>query len=324
VSTPQTNAFTNLVAARTDAQRIADLVAGTPTQDALVLALSPLTVGATYRQGSQNISSGPFNQYLAMWLRSNMADIAPQVMALMDAAVEDQRALADAELASLGLGGGAVTPPSVVPLEPYTGAAGQLFSYQITASGLGDSVTYALVNAPSWLSVNPNTGLVTGTPPTSGSFSFGFTITSCVTNTECATTDENTIDIKITDTGAPRFVYQRYSFFDFPSSMPPNPYADRLQATVGQPFSFTFEDGVDVFNAPLASWSIITTGHQRPTGDVSITPTTMPPGITFNPTTGEISGTPSPATWGSWWFMITVETDLGSAQLSLGLNINQS
>ena len=67
----------------------------------------------------------------------------------------------------------ALTSPSTL-----AGSNGRSVSYQISANpahgltGYNSSISYSLLNAPSWLSVGSTSGLVTGTPPTSGTYNF--------------------------------------------------------------------------------------------------------------------------------------------------------
>jgi hypothetical protein len=55
---------------------------------------------------------------------------------------------------------------------------GKSVSYQITTdaaygmTGYNSTITYSLLNKPSWLSVNGTTGAVSGTPPSAGTYSF--------------------------------------------------------------------------------------------------------------------------------------------------------
>ncbi|NBS27085.1 MAG: hypothetical protein EBS81_12400, partial [Gammaproteobacteria bacterium] len=66
-----------------------------------------------------------------------------------------------------------VTSPSTMQ-----GAVGKSVSYQITTdaaygmSGYNSTITYTLLNNPSWLSVNSADGNVTGTPPSAGTYTF--------------------------------------------------------------------------------------------------------------------------------------------------------
>jgi hypothetical protein len=67
----------------------------------------------------------------------------------------------------------AISSPGVI-----RGAKGKSITYNITAdaayglTGYNASITYSLLNAPSWLSVVSSSGIVTGTPPSAGTYTF--------------------------------------------------------------------------------------------------------------------------------------------------------
>ena len=67
----------------------------------------------------------------------------------------------------------AITSPARI-----SGSTGKSISYQISENpaygmtGYDSSVSYELLNAPSWLSVGNTSGSVTGTPPAAGTYSF--------------------------------------------------------------------------------------------------------------------------------------------------------
>jgi hypothetical protein len=58
----------------------------------------------------------------------------------------------------------APSPPAITSASSATFTAGVKGSFQVTATGT-PTITYKLVGAPSWLSINASTGLFTGTPP---------------------------------------------------------------------------------------------------------------------------------------------------------------
>ena len=67
-------------------------------------------------------------------------------------------------------------PASVTVTGPSSVAVGSLYSASASAVGANPVATYSLAGAPSWLSVDPNAGTVTGTPPPgTGSFSYAVT-----------------------------------------------------------------------------------------------------------------------------------------------------
>ena len=73
----------------------------------------------------------------------------------------------------------ACTPIAVAPVfttytPPMTATVGQPYSYTFVATGV-PAATYTLSGAPSWLIIDPATGLVSGTPPTKTT-TFGYTV----------------------------------------------------------------------------------------------------------------------------------------------------
>ena len=68
--------------------------------------------------------------------------------------------------------------PSFVPgtRPPLTASVGQAYGYPFVATGLPAAITYALIGAPAWLSIDGN-GVVGGTPPT-GTTSFTYSVTA--------------------------------------------------------------------------------------------------------------------------------------------------
>ena len=77
-------------------------------------------------------------------------------------------------------GTGDVGAPKFAISSPGTikGAKGKSVTYDITAdaayglNGYNSSITYSLLNAPSWLSADSSSGTVTGTPPAAGTYTF--------------------------------------------------------------------------------------------------------------------------------------------------------
>jgi len=77
--------------------------------------------------------------------------------------------------ASNGVSPNATTPEFAVTVSaaptfttatpPTTGTTGQVYSYTFVATGTPSAITYSLVNAPTWLTIGAQNGVVTGTPP---------------------------------------------------------------------------------------------------------------------------------------------------------------
>lgn len=68
-------------------------------------------------------------------------------------------------------------PSFVLANPPLTGAVGQAYAYTFTAAGTPAPSFSLAAGAPAWLSINPSSGAVSGTPPT-GTTSFTFTVTA--------------------------------------------------------------------------------------------------------------------------------------------------
>ena len=78
---------------------------------------------------------------------------------------------------SLAVTGGALAaePPGfILAAAPKIVIAGGTYQAVFRASG---RPTYTIVNAPSWLSIDPATGVVSGTPPT-GTTSFSYIVSA--------------------------------------------------------------------------------------------------------------------------------------------------
>ena len=93
-------------------------------------------------------------------------------------------------------------PVFVLDSPPLTATSGQAYDYTFTASGT-PAPTYTLAaGAPSWLTVHPATGELTGTPP-SGTTSFSYAVTA--TNPQgAATAGPFAVTVSAAATGSPR------------------------------------------------------------------------------------------------------------------------
>ena len=74
-----------------------------------------------------------------------------------------------------------VAPPQIVSNPVTVDAVNSLYQYQFAATTtLPESVTYATTAAPNWLSLNPTTGVLSGTPTDIGTYSVTLTATDAL------------------------------------------------------------------------------------------------------------------------------------------------
>lgn len=143
----------------------------------------------------------------------------------------------------------------------------QAYNLQFTASG-GSSLTWSVASGslPTGLTLNPSTGLLSGTPTVLGDYHF-----------QIKTTDGNRSDVQTYNLS----VVEPLRITKF------TPIAE-----VGRPFDLT----------------LAATGGKGP---YTWTATGVPPGLTFDATTGKITGTPTAATAAS--LDVTVTDSVGTA-----------
>lgn len=255
----------------------------------------------------------------------------------------------------------ALAAPVITSPATATGTGGQAFSYQITASNLPSSfgVTGSL---PSGLSVNPSTGLISGTPTQSGSF----VVTISATNGAGTGTQSLTITIGLvtpvitsaataSGTGGQAFSYQITasnlpSSFGVTGTLPTgvtvNPTTGLISGTPTQ--SGTFNVTVTATNAagtgsqgltitiglaiPVITSSASASGTGGAAFTYQITATnlpssygvtgTLPPGVSVNPATGLISGTPTQS--GTFNVTVTATNAAGTGSQALFITIAPS
>ena len=70
----------------------------------------------------------------------------------------------------------AVTAPTLSAETLTSGTVSKNYTHKLTATGTG--ITWSISGNPSWLSINPNTGELYGTPTSSGTFKFTVTVTN--------------------------------------------------------------------------------------------------------------------------------------------------
>jgi sugar lactone lactonase YvrE len=150
------------------------------------------------------------------------------------------------------------TAPAIGPIitssSAATGKVGQPFQFQVTTTGASSSATLNAGGLPAGLSVNPVTGLISGTPKAEGSMS----VTLTVNDGNFSTT--STLQVTITSDPA----------------LPVIISANTVLLTPGEPFSYTI-------NAPAGGNPSDSTSYALAFA--------LPNGLSFNAQTGTISGT---------------------------------
>ena len=114
------------------------------------------------------------------------------------------------------------TPPSfTADTPPLTATVGTSYDYTFQATGTPDTITYSLADgAPTFLSIDPESGAVTGTPPV-GTTSFTYSVTA----SNGVSPDASAGPFTVTVNTPPSFT----------ADTPP------LTATVGSPYDYTFQ-----------------------------------------------------------------------------------
>ncbi|MGI2059880.1 beta strand repeat-containing protein, partial [Shewanella baltica] len=183
-----------------------------------------------------------------------------------------------ADLASFNISVNNVNDAPVITSTALTGATQDVaYSYSFTASDddIGDVLSFSVVTKPSWLSFNPATGVLSGTP----------------TNADVGS---HAVSLKATDAGS---LSAEQSFTLVVTNVNDAPVITSTALTgatqdVAYSYSFTASDD-DV-------------------GDVlSFSAVTKPSWLSFNPATGVLSGTPTNADVGSHAVSLKA-TDAGS------------
>jgi uncharacterized repeat protein (TIGR01451 family) len=188
-------------------------------------------------------------------------------------------------------------PPTVTnPLADQTATAGEAFSFTVPEDAFtdaeGDPLTYTATLAdgsplPDWLTFDPATGALSGTPDDGDAGDL-----------EIAVTAEDDQGNTVTDTFA-------LGVDDgIEENQPPtvtNPLADQT-ATAGEEFSFAVpEDSfTDPEGEPLTFTATLADGSP------------LPDWLTFDPATGELSGTPDDGDAGDLEIAVTAEDDQGN------------
>ena len=173
-------------------------------------------------------------------------------------------------------------PPTISGTPPTTVTAGQAYSFTPTASDPdGQTLTFAIVNKPSWATFNTSTGRLNGTPTTAQTGSYANVTISVSDGTAQASLAAFSIVVNAAPNQPPTI-----------SGTPPT------TVTAGQAYSFT----------PTAS---------DPDGQaLTFAIVNKPSWATFNTSTGRLNGTPTTAQTGSY-ANVTISVSDGAAQASL-------
>jgi beta-glucosidase-like glycosyl hydrolase len=274
---------------------------------------------------------------------------------------------------AVGTGTGTLTltvkpPPPVVSATPApsAGTVGTAYSYQVTASSSPTSYALASGSLPVGLSLNTTSGLISGTPTTAATSTFGITATNS-TGTSSAVSFSITINAAgtvpvITSAGTATGNVTNGFSYSIVATNTPTSYALTGTLPAGLTFSTTTgkitgtptaagASSVSLTatnssgtSSPLSltititaipnitsnSWTTATVGVAFTYSTVANnTPTsyaltgTLPAGLTFSTTTGQITGTPTAA--GSATVNITASNSYGaSPALGLGITVNPS
>jgi hypothetical protein len=147
---------------------------------------------------------------------------------------------------------------TVNPASLPNGSVGTPYNQTVSASGGTSPNTFAISigSLPSNLLLNSSTGAITGTPTTAGTFSFTVTATDA---SGCS--GNRSYSISIASPGCPAIALS-------PSTVPPG--------TAGTPYNQTVSGSGGTAPYTFAIWS-----------------GSLPGGLTLNPATGAISGTPT-------------------------------
>ncbi len=249
-------------------------------------------------------------------------------------------------------------PPGINSALTASGVAGSPFQYQITAIPV--AVSYGAAFLPGWLTADPNSGTISGTPPAAGTYVFdafaatlaGQAVQPVILTVTGGSSSAPTITSPAT---AAASVGASFSY-----TITTNPAATSFTAfTLPTGLLFDASSGTilgtptatGVFHVPITATdasgsyaSILTLTIAPPAGPVlastlavtaaqgspfsyvipasgSVTSYdengALPPGLTFNSTTGVISGTPT--TSGTFPITVTASNSSGSSMASLNL-----
>jgi hypothetical protein len=182
-----------------------------------------------------------------------------------------------------------VAPPTIASQDPSQATVGTPFDLALIATGGLAPLTWTVTGGtlPPGLSLDPNAGTISGTPTSPGWTTATITVSDSSTPPQ---TDSRTVEILVVPAaraaGTPPTLTQ---------DTPPTAWALR------NPFSYTFA----------------ATGDPAPT--FTVASGTLPPGLTLDPASGLLSGTPTKT--GTFSFTVTAENGIDPADTSPALTL---
>jgi Putative Ig domain len=177
--------------------------------------------------------------------------------------------------------GTSVTPLAISTTSVPTGLAGASYSVSLAATGGTPAYTWSISSGqlPSGLSLSASTGIISGTPTASGTFSFGVTVNDAGSPQQSAT---STLGMSVTAA------------------------VQKVSALVMGPVTLPGATATQAYSATLAA-----TGGTAPYS-WSVSSGLLPSGISMSASTGVISGTPTAS--GTFSFGVTVTDSTSPVQ----------
>ncbi len=284
-TSPGTSAFTVEVTdslSLSDTQNLSITIAAVPVPPTITTPSLPGgTVGTPYSQPVQatggtgaltwSISAGTLPPPLTIDPTSGVISGAPTTTGTFNFMVQavDTVSLSDTKALSIIISGSA---PNITTATLPDGTVGTEYNQPLSATGGAGTLVWSSISGslPANLSLSP-AGVISGTPTGTGTANFTVQVTDAFSQT-----DTQALSITIVSTPIPLTITTN-------SPLP--------TGQVGQPYVGT---------------TLTATGGTPPYSNWGVTPD-LPTGLTLNPSTGEISGTPDTGTEGPTTHTISVD-----------------